>query len=213
MRELDCSEIIATAETVCKTKAGERRECSELLAIAWLATIAGPLGRISASKRLGLSERRVRNLITKLKEQGLIKVDQVAGAYPTDLMPETLRRLDCARRGEDLVAILAPISHQLATLVDRHVVVLRDEIVLSIGSTRLKLIALKEDENIYAPRTPQDLASQYLSGLPNTGGRALIILFEKECTDYCCAASLYALYRLCTMYIRSSDRANTAIHS
>ncbi len=65
----------------------------------------GPIGRPTLSKRLGLGESSVRSLLRRLRELGLVSVDEVGGAYLTNEGREFIGRWHRILRLLDEVSI------------------------------------------------------------------------------------------------------------
>jgi hypothetical protein len=147
------------------------------------------------ARRLGLTERRVRTAVEALRAEGVVVVDPVAGVYAGEV-PDPLRALECLERGGFLVAYLAPVDPDLAELVEARVVALRDEYMLAVEGPGLVLVGLVVD-GFRAPRVPGSLVARYAPALEGLEGPGVAFLIEPGRPLYYCAASLYALYRLC----------------
>lgn len=193
---IDCSDLAEAVETVCSDPTSQL--CLNDIAVAWIVAVEGPLGRLSIARRLGLSERRVRASVDRLRRGGIVEVDPVAGVYGSERMPAALRSVKCKRTSKFLVSAVIDPCADLLEAIENHVVDIRDDFMLTVGSKAVELIGYTSGGRLHAPHVPEELLKGYDLEVRSTAPEdSIVFLLKRDSPLYYCPAVLLPLYRQC----------------
>ncbi len=190
---VSCGNLIEAIEKVCGRLEGY---CLYDISVAWIVSREGPLGRITISRRLGVSERRVRASIERLRGRDVVAVDPVAGVYALDV-PRLLKMLECIDVSEFRIAVLNNPCTDLTDLVEKHVVSIRDRILITFSSNPLEVIGYIVSGVFRAPYVPEHMLEKYKHATEELTGDALLVFMKRGTPLYYCPGLLLVLASTC----------------
>ncbi|ABM81044.1 hypothetical protein Hbut_1210 [Hyperthermus butylicus DSM 5456] len=175
---------------------GKLRDCIDMLAILFAASNLGPIGRPSLSTLIGIGEKRVRNLVAKLRSAGLVKASRAG------ITSDGMQGVLCLSSGGYTIA-LAACSRAVAELMLRSIVALRDKLVILTGSPAILEVIGYIDSNgaTVFPGLGLELSEKYARLVSEIGSRetcrsvggCLVAVFNLPDCYRCCASFLQAL--------------------
>ncbi|MET1102113.1 MAG: hypothetical protein ABWW69_06550 [Pyrodictiaceae archaeon] len=165
----------------------------------------GPIGRVKLSAMLGESERKVRSIVDRLKEEGIVRASKEAGSeLASKRLYSLIQSITCIENSGHYI-VAASIDKELLAILRERYLTARDYLVIELkDASLLKALMLAEESRIEAPGMPREYVDMYLGlarkivsqeGL----GQALILIFEAK--RYNClhlaAYTIHMLYLIC----------------
>ncbi len=162
------------------------------------------IGRVRFSKELGIMERKARNIIAELVDRGIVE-DSVEKCIVDEIYRKYHGLFTTIYSKRHYITFLKNITQEIIELINKHVVVLRDYIVLTLQEPcSLEVIGYVWDRKISIPRVPPKYIEKYISSIPRKYLRdnSVFVIWSKDRYKkyYSETALYYGLYKICSMY-------------
>ncbi len=167
-----------------------------------------PMGRILLSKRLGIGERRIRSILSRLEECNLIERDSIAGCFLSATVKELLEVLNIRRYNtshkQAFITVLGNVCREMLECLDKRIVEIRDNIVIMTSNPKhLLALGFSIQGELYFPRVEGkyynalvSMVSQTLSN-QNLSGNYILVLWNNYKPWIYDAITLLSLYNSC----------------
>ena len=161
------------------------------------------IGRVRLAKELGITERKARNIIDMLTKKGII-YGSINKCIVDELMRYYVDMVNTRELDNRKITFFKVIDQEIASLIEKHVVDLRDYIILAIKDPHaIEIIGYVDYKGeIHIPGVPVEYYGEYekLLYTIDLGENTAFIIWRKYRKYYCEASLIYGLYMLCSRH-------------
>jgi len=182
----------------------ELLEGNLLLVAGTLCFIANKcIGRVHLSRELSISEREARNLLEELIRKGIVE-DAIEKCVSESFISKLNFKIYSSELPDRVVTMILAVSEDLLHMLERHVVALRDLVVINVGDpTALEVIGYVDKRGrLLLPKVPTNYRRKYVEAIRELTipSNTIFVFWTKYRRYYSEAALLISLATLCAKY-------------